>query len=146
MLTLEKLKRDEFLSKLKKVEDKDWENMKEGTLLFHSRSAKISCADEFSHFSNPYVFYMNPNMEVYSYHKNGWYFYDIDLFDEITEAYKPRLFQYKETLFVSNKRGLQEKLTEILPNVNKVNASIYIDNVEIKEISSVTGFEIILNH
>lgn len=126
---VEELKKRELLSKLKKVEFEDFNNMEKGTKLINKRDNNIHNMNLFSHYHDGKVFYETRDKKVYFLGLSDWYYLDENLVDEIEDEYCLKLFKVGEKLYVDRTPTMLE--VNLGKKVTKENIVYNVDGFDI---------------
>lgn len=151
----ETYKCEELKKRLKPIVD--WENIKQGTQIFHNQDINIYNTNIFIDHDkeNNLVKYIVVNHQKenkeYTMSANGWYIYDESIVDEVEELYTPKLYmiwnvEYLEDyqfIVAFDKQHLKQEFIKD-NNLKKMTEEEFWNKYQCEEIKEVNGFKIIL--
>lgn len=139
-------RRDLLITKLTQITD--WSSISKGKEIFHKSTSKITMIDVLDSvdIENGILCYINHEGIKYNHGLDGWYIYDCNAVDEVYEYTTPKMYMYKERLFVANNVDDLFKLMKAEKNLIGKNAVAFTDKQKqnIQVIEFVTGYRVCL--
>jgi len=119
---IDQIRKEMMISKLKPI--KNWQEMKEGDLMFHEQSNEIDMADTFKSvdFKTKMMKYINCEGEEHHRSLAGWYMYDYDILKEVKKE--------------KHMNNYYKKYNELLNEIKEINIQIKNHNSEIEQLNS----------